>query len=139
MYWKQTRYEEARKAFEAELANQPQHTLALAYLADAEMHSSSEKSAEEHLRRALRLDANLRLAHLDLGILLAERNENGEAARHFQEAIRLDPSRSDAHYRLGRLGLATGRKQEAEAEFAVVKHLAKPEQPEALVDVPGCQ
>jgi hypothetical protein len=30
-----------------------------------------------------------------------------------------------------------GRQQEAEGEFAQVKQLAKPEEPEALINVPG--
>src|ERR1017187_7365167 len=88
LYWKQQRYEEACRGFEAELANQPQHAQALTYLGDAEMHTEKDGSAEAHLRRALALDANMRLAHLDLGILLAAKNDSDEAARHFREAIR---------------------------------------------------
>jgi len=137
MYWKQKRYEEAGREFEAELADQPQHTQALTYLADSEMHSGNEKGAEGHLRRALKLDPNIRLANLDLGILLAADNKSEEAAAHFREAIRLDPSKPDAHYRLGRLWLALGRQEEAEAEFAQVKQLATQEQPDPLVNIPG--
>lgn len=75
LYWKQKRFEEARREFQAELANQPQHTQALTYLGDAEMHAGDEKAAEQHLRAALKLDANIRLAHLDLGIILANMND----------------------------------------------------------------
>ena len=39
LYWKQQRYEDACREFEAELATQPQHAQALAYLGDAEMHA----------------------------------------------------------------------------------------------------
>lgn len=136
LYWKQKRYGEARREFEAELANQPRHSQALAYLADAEMHSPDSEQAEPHLRRALELDPNLRLAHLDLGILLAGRNDS-EAATHLRAAIRLDPSKPDAHYRLGRLWLSLGRQADADAEFAEVKRLAAQEQPDPLVAVPG--
>jgi tetratricopeptide (TPR) repeat protein len=105
------------------------------------MHLGDEKAAEGHLRQALKLDANIRLAHLDLGILLASRNQADEAAAHFREAIRLDSSKPDAHYRLGRLLLALRREREAEAEFAQVKQIAAKqpdaERPDALVDVPG--
>ena len=114
LYWKQRRYEEACREFEAELANQPQHAQALTYLGDAEMHTEKDGPAETHLRRALALDAGIRLAHLDLGILLAAKNDSDEAVRQFREAIRLDPSKPDAHYRLGRLYSSLGREQDAQ-------------------------
>jgi tetratricopeptide (TPR) repeat protein len=100
------------------------------------MHSDLASNAEEHLRQALKLDPKIRLAHLDLGILLADRN-GSEAAAHLREAIRIDPSKPDAHYRLGRLWLSMGRQAEADAEFAQVKQLAEQQQPEPLVAVPG--
>jgi len=78
----------------------------------------------------------VRLAHLDLGIVLAKRNASGEAALHFHEAIRIDSSKPDAHYRLGRLLHSLGREQEANAEFAKVKELAKDQQ-EPLIKISG--
>ena len=135
LYWKQKRYDEARREFEAELAAQPHHTQALTYLADTELHSGKSEDAEGYLLRVLKLDPNVRLAHLDLGIVLANRKDFDEAARHFREAIRIDPSSPDAHYRLGRLWLATGRQKDADAEFDKVKALAKQEQPAPLITV----
>ncbi|HEY2012664.1 MAG TPA: tetratricopeptide repeat protein [Bryobacteraceae bacterium] len=137
LYWKQQRYEEACREFEAELKAQPQHAQALTYLGDAEMHADRNQPAEMHLRRALALDANIRLAHLDLGILLAMRNESGEAALCFGEAIRIDPSKPDAHYRLGRLWSAMGREQAAQGEFEKVKKLAAEEPPPPLLRLSG--
>ena len=113
------------------MANQPQHSQALAYLGDALLQLGDKTEAELNLRRALALDRNNRLAHLDLGILLS----GAEAATHLREAIRLDPNKPDAHYRLGRLLLAEGRQQEADAEFAKVKQLAKDEKQQPLVNV----
>jgi tetratricopeptide (TPR) repeat protein len=101
------------------------------------MHLGKEKEAEEHLRRALKLDGSFRLAHLDLGILLANENDTLGAERHFREAIRIDPSKPDAYYHLGRLLRSLGRKQEADDEFAKVKELAKEEPQEPLIEVPG--
>jgi tetratricopeptide (TPR) repeat protein len=137
LYWKQRRYEDACPEFEAELAGQPQHAQALTYMGDAEMHLDREKRAEAHLRRALALDANIRLAQLDLGIVLAARNDSDEAARRFREAIRLDPSKPDAHYHLGRLWRSLGRNREAQAEFEKVKNLAAEQPPPPLVQLPG--
>jgi len=109
LYWKQRRYEDASREFEAELTNQPQHSQALTYLGDAEMRTEKDGPAETHLRRALAFDTNMRLAHLDLGILLAAKNDSDEAVRQFREAIRLDAAKPDAHYRLGRLYNSLGR------------------------------
>jgi Flp pilus assembly protein TadD len=128
LYWKQKRYDEARREFQAELANQPQHAQALAHLGDSEMHGD-DKGAADHLRQALKLDPKLRLAHLDLGIVLAASGDAAGAESHFREAIRLDPSGPDAHYRLGRLFRSLGRTEDAEAEFAKVKELGQ-EQPQ---------
>jgi Flp pilus assembly protein TadD len=79
----------------------------------------------------------MRLAHLDLGVVLAARNDSGEAARHFREAIRIDPSKPDAHYRLGKLWSSLGRQQEAQAEFDKVKKLAAEQPPPPLVRLSG--
>jgi Flp pilus assembly protein TadD len=101
------------------------------------MHADRNKPAETHLRRALALDANMRLAHLDLGIVLAAKNDSDEAVRHFREAIRIDPSKPDAHYHLGRLWSSLGRQQEAQAEFEKVKKLATEEPPPPLLRLSG--
>ncbi len=89
------------------------------------------------MRYALKLAPKTRLAHLDLGILLARGEKSAEAVRHFREAVRLDPSKPDAHYRLGRLLSSLGREQEAQAEFDKVKQLAAEEPPPPLVRLPG--
>jgi tetratricopeptide (TPR) repeat protein len=139
LYWKQQRYEDACREFEAELASQPQHAQALTYLGDAEMHTGKDTQSETHLRHALALDANMRLAHLDLGIVLAAKSLSDEAVRQFREAIRIDPSQSDAHYRLGRLWSSLGHRKEAEIEFEKVKTLAAEKAPPPLVRLPGRQ
>jgi Flp pilus assembly protein TadD len=137
LYWKQKRFDEACSEFRAELAHQPQHIQALTYLGDAEMHGGMAAPAEQHLRQALRLNSSIRLAHMDLGILLANGSDSAEAASHFREAIRLDPAKPDGHYRLGKLLRSLGREQEADAEFAKVKALAQQEQQVPLIQVPG--
>jgi Flp pilus assembly protein TadD len=101
------------------------------------MHTEKDGPAEAHLRRALALDAGIRLAHLDLGILLAAKYGSDEAARHFREAIRLEPSKPDAHYRLGRLYRSLGREQDARNEFDKVQKLAGEEPAPPLLSLPG--
>lgn len=135
LYWKQKRFPDARREFLAVLNDQPQHTQALTYCADAEMQIGDENAAQEHLRLAIKFDPNIRLAHLDLGILLLKHNELQDAAAQFREAIRVDPTSSDAHYRLARLLLAMHRDKEANAEFEKVKKLAIEQAPAPIVDI----
>jgi Flp pilus assembly protein TadD len=85
------------------------------------------------------LDANLRLAHLDLGIVLAAKNNSEEAVRHFREAIRIDAAKPDAHYRLGRLWSSLGRERDAQEEFDKVQKLAADEPPPPLLRLAGRQ
>jgi Flp pilus assembly protein TadD len=79
----------------------------------------------------------MRLAHLDLGILLAAKKDSDEAVRQFREAIRLDASKPDAHYRLGRLYSSMGYQQDARDEFDKVQKLAAEEAPPPLLSLPG--
>src|SRR5262249_3189025 len=117
LYWKQKRFSDAAGEFRAELIEQPRDGQSMAYLGDCEMHAGDEKAAADHLATALRSEPAMRLAHLDLGILLASGTDKAEAERHLREAIRLDPEKTEAHYQLGRLLRATGREPEAAAEF----------------------
>src|SRR5262249_28279128 len=129
--------EDAAAEFQAELSRQPRHLQALTYLGDTEIHLDRNQAAIGHLRQALQLDANNRLGHLDLAIVLTAGGASDQAAMHLREAIRLDPAKPDAHYRLGKLLRMLGRDEEAEAEFAKVKELAREEPPDPLIKVPG--
>jgi Tfp pilus assembly protein PilF len=70
---------------------------------------------------------DLRVAYLDLGVVLMEQKHYPEAMAALQTAIKLDPTRPDAHFRLGRLYQALGNAPEAEREFAKVRELHEKE------------
>jgi len=136
LYWTRKRYDDAARELRAELANYPDNLRARAYLGDCEMHAGDAAAAEKDLRQVTRAAPEIRLAHVDLGILLSDNKDTAREAEHqFREAIRLDPSKPDAHYRLGKLWQSLGREQEAEAEFEKVKKLAD-SGPEPLLNVP---
>ena len=136
LYWKQRRYEDALRQFLAQLESMPQHSQALTYAGDSEMHTGHEKEAREHLRQAVKLDPGIRLAQLDYGVLLADAGDSAGAERCYREAIRIDATNPDAHYRLGRLLLSMGRRQEAQAEFDKVKELGQAQE-KPLIEIPG--
>ena len=94
-------------------------------------------TAKPLLEKALSLSPNIRIAHLDLGIIYAEQQRNEQAVVELSEALLIDPSRPDVHYRLGRVYQEMGRQREAQAELAIVKRLHKEKTEDALHQVSG--
>jgi tetratricopeptide (TPR) repeat protein len=117
LLWIQKQYPEAASEFQAELDNNPNHVQALTYLGDTQMHLKHPDLARPLLENALRLDAGQALAHLDLGILLADAGSQEDALREMRAAAKLDPEDVNVHWRLGRLYRTMGRNDEAKAEF----------------------
>jgi tetratricopeptide (TPR) repeat protein len=124
LLWKMKQYREAAHEFEAELANVPNHVQALAYLGDAEMRLQ-DPQATPHLLEAVRIDPQMKLAHLDLGILYSDAGRRDDALRELREAAALSPSDVDVHWRLGRFYQAAGMRDEAKAEFDKTRSLQK--------------
>ena len=137
LYWKERRYDEAEGEFRRELANDPSHAGANAYLGDVVLHRDDEQGARPLLEKARRLDPKIRIAHLDLGILHAGHKEYEPAAQELREAVRLDPSRADAHYRLAQVYRSLGRATEAKAELATVRRLHKKRNEDLLQQISG--
>jgi tetratricopeptide (TPR) repeat protein len=117
LLWIQKQYEEAASEFQAELDNNPKHVQALTYLGDTQMHLKHPELAQPLLENALRLDAGQELAHLDLGILLADAGRQEDALREMRAAAKLNPEDVNVHWRLGRLYRTMGKNDEAKAEF----------------------
>jgi tetratricopeptide (TPR) repeat protein len=133
--------EEAAQEFQAELAINPDHGQALAYLADTEMklgHPEAappplEMAARALLEKSLSINPGLELVHLDLGILYVDASRQDDALRELKEAARLAPEDVNVHWRLGRLYRSIGRKDEAKAEFEKASQVNKSED-KALFD-----
>jgi tetratricopeptide (TPR) repeat protein len=125
LLWIQKQYAEAASEFQAELANNPNHVLALTYLGDAQIRLKHPEEARPLLEKALRMDAGQELAHLDLGILFADAGRYDDALRELQAAAKLDPNDVNVHWRLGRLYRSMGKKDEAKAEFDKASNINK--------------
>ena len=125
LLWRQMQYEEAAQEFQLELANNPDHDQALAFLADADMRLSHPEAAPPLLEKAIRIDPRIELAHLDLGILYGDAGRKDEALRELKIAEKLSPDDQNVHYRLGRFYQAAGRKDEAKVEFDKTRSLQK--------------
>ena len=125
LLWTQRQYLEAAQEFQAELANDPNHAQATAYLADADMQLNHPELALPLLEKVAKSDPGLALAHLDLGILYTDGGRQADALRELNAAVKLTPDDVNIHWRLGRLYKAMGKKVEAKAEFDKASSLHK--------------
>jgi len=121
LLWKAKRYNDAEGEFRLELAQDASHAQASAYLGDVLLHRGDAAAAEPLLEKARRLKPEIRIAHLDLAIIHAERKQYDAAANELREAVQLDADRADAHYRLAQVYQKLGKPAEAKAELAIVK------------------
>jgi tetratricopeptide (TPR) repeat protein len=125
LLWTQKQYPEAAKEFEAELANDPQYVQAMLYLGDADIQMNQIDAARALLQKVEKQDPSLPLAHLDLGIVASEADQNTEALREFLLAEKKMPDDVNVHWRLARLYRKLGRKEESKVEFEKASSLNK--------------
>ena len=123
LYWKLREYDDAGRAFEAELALDHSNPQAMAYLGDVEMKRGNTDKALELFQNAVRIRNDLRIAYVDLGVILTDQKQYGEALAALQRGEKLDPEQPEVHYRLGRLYQAMGNAEAAKNEFEKVQHL----------------
>jgi tetratricopeptide (TPR) repeat protein len=123
LYWKSVQYDEARKYLESELAIDPNHPQALAYLADIELKNNAPEKALPLLERVVQQRNDIRIAYLDLGVILTQQKRYEDARSALQQAVKLDPAQPDGHFRLGKLHQAIGDMPAAQREFAKVREL----------------
>ncbi len=125
LYWKAYDYDKARPEFEAEIANDPHNSQAMAYLGDLELKTNHEKTAELWLKKATEQSSPNRLAFIDLASIYTNQKRYPEAAKLLERAIALDPKVSDLHYQLARIYQTMGDRAKAANEFAMVRSLRK--------------
>jgi tetratricopeptide (TPR) repeat protein len=123
LYWKSHQYDDAKREFQAELAIDPGNAQALAYLGDIEMKAGDTEAALASLRKSIQLKNDIRIAAIDLGVILAQQKQYAEAVTALQRAVAIDPSEPDAHYRLAQVYREMGKAEESEKEFATVREL----------------
>jgi len=76
---------------------------ALAYLGDIELKRENSEKALLLLNRAVGLREDIRIAQMDIGVILTQQKRYQEALYALQRAEKLDPEQPEVHYRLGRL------------------------------------
>ena len=66
---------------------------------------------------------DIRIAAIDLGVILAQQKQYSDAVAALQHAVALDPAEPDAHYRLAHVYQEMGKTAESQKEFAKVREL----------------
>ena len=139
LLWTQKQNQEAASEFQAELANDPNHAQAMAYLADIDLQSQHPESAQPLLEKAVAINPEIEQAHLDLGILYAGAGRQQDALRELMLAEKQAPEDVNVHWRLGRLYRSMGKSDEAKAEFELASKINKNTDESLVKRVNGAQ
>jgi tetratricopeptide (TPR) repeat protein len=110
---------------------EPQNALANYYYAVGlrkQRKSPDDKENDEKIKslldNAVRLDPQLGLAYLELGIVYAQEQETPKAISALQSAIEATPQLEQAHYRLAQLYRQNGEKPKAQAELQLYERIS---------------
>jgi tetratricopeptide (TPR) repeat protein len=117
--------EQAKKQFEAELKIDPYNAGAEYVLGELAREGQQWPDAVQHFSRATKLDAGFGDAFLGLGQSLMSSQQYAQAIAPLQEAVKLEPLNPATHYLLATAYSRTGRKQEADKEFAIHRRMVQ--------------
>ncbi len=79
----------------------------------------------ELLERAIRLDAGLGLAYLQLGVVYSSQGDSLHAIAAYRKSIDASPQLDEPHYRLGQTLARTGDQETARKELEVYQQMSK--------------
>jgi tetratricopeptide (TPR) repeat protein len=111
--------EQAKKELQAELAIDPSNAGAEYVLGELARQAQDLPAAEQHFSKATQLEPNFADAYLGLGMALLEEKKYAEAVAPLEKAVKLQPGNPAGHYSLATAYSRTGRKDDADREFAL--------------------
>jgi tetratricopeptide (TPR) repeat protein len=120
---------QARKEFEQELKIDPSNAEAEYVLGELARQDQQWDDAVKHFGRASQLDAGFGDAFLGLGASLIATKKFSEAVPALEAAVKLQPTNPVAHYNLATAYSRTGKKAEADKEFAIHRQMTQKEPP----------
>lgn len=116
--------EEAKKELDQELAIDPTNAGAEYVLGELARHGEDNPEAAKHFARAAQLNPTFGDAYLGLGMSLLADKKFAEAVAPLESAVKLEPGNPAAHFGLATAYARTGRKEEAQREFALQQQAA---------------
>jgi len=115
----------ARRELEAELKIDPANAGAEYVLGELARQDGKDADAIAHFGRATKLDAGFADAFIGLGRTLLAADRAADAIPPLQTAVKLEPESPIAHFNLATAYSRTGRKDDAEREFALLKQVSE--------------
>jgi tetratricopeptide (TPR) repeat protein len=119
--------EQAKKEFEAELKIDPSNAGAEYVLGELARQDQQWDDAVKHFSRAAHLDSGFGDAFLGLGQSLIATKKFADAISPLETAVRLEPANPATHYNLATAYSRSGRKAEADKEFAIHRQMTQKE------------
>ncbi|MHB8499950.1 MAG: tetratricopeptide repeat protein [Candidatus Acidiferrales bacterium] len=117
--------ERAKQEFQKELQIDPRNAGAEYILGEMAQQESQWEEAIAHFSRAAKLDVNFGDAYMGWGFCLVNIKRYEEAIPPLRVAVRLQEGNPSAHYNLAVALSRTGKKEEAEKEFAIHRQLTQ--------------
>jgi len=117
--------EEAKKELQQEIEIDPSNAGAEYVLGELARQDSQWPEAIAHFTRATKLDATFGDAYLGLGVSLISSKQFPEAVPPLETAVKLEPRNPAAHYNLAMAYNRSGRKQDADREFAIHRQMTE--------------
>jgi tetratricopeptide (TPR) repeat protein len=116
--------EQAKKELQAELEIDPTNAGAEYVLGELARQAQDLPAAVQHFSKATQLEPNFADAYLGLGMSLLTGKQYTEAVAPLEKAVKLQPGNPAGHYSLATAYARTGRKEDAEREFALQQQAA---------------
>ncbi len=111
--------EQAKKELQQELEIDPANAGAEYVLGELARQAQDLPEAVKHFSKATELEPNFADAYLGLGMSLLAQKNYADAVAPLEKAVKLQPANPAGHYSLATAYARTGRKEDAEREFAL--------------------
>jgi tetratricopeptide (TPR) repeat protein len=117
--------DEAKKELQEELAIDPTNAGAEYVLGELARQGQDSAEAVRHFTKATQLNPKFADAYLGLGMSLLNEKEYAKAIAPLEAAVKLQPGNPAAHYSLATAYGRTGRREDAQREFALQQQAAE--------------
>jgi tetratricopeptide (TPR) repeat protein len=118
--------EQAKKELQLELEIDPANAGAEYVLGELARQAQDLPGAAQHFSKAAELDPTFADAYLGLGMTLLAEKKYPEAVAPLEKAVKLQPANPGGHYSLATAYARTGRREDADREFALQQKTAGP-------------
>jgi Tfp pilus assembly protein PilF len=118
--------EQAKKELQQELEIDPANAGAEYVLGELARQAQDLPGAVQHFSKATELEPNFSDAYLGLGMALLAEKKYPESIAPLEKAVKLQPANPAGHYSLATAYARTGRREEADREFALQQKTSGP-------------